>query len=312
MLKSIAQFRNWAFLAGFVVIFGSAIVCSFLLAVSYLPSPGGPPTIERNNTGAEKNTAETQRDEQDRREKAANERGLTVATWVLAFATLLLFAAAAGQVFLFLWQLRLINQSLTDARIAAEAAKVSADAATLQTKISQAALESTEETTRRQLRAYIGHYGAPFENPIIITADGSRTSGPAKYFECNYGRTPAFDVSMYARIETEIPASLDEELSEADRQPVSGHIPPNQNVGRIINPRPGDGPYTCTERFFLRGYVNYTDIFGQRWRKRFAFSHDPARGAKGGEPYEAHGTHNDELKWNAKTKMWETYIPKSL
>jgi hypothetical protein len=171
-------------------------------------------------------------------------------------------------------------------------------------------LEHSRETAQRELRAYVGHYGAPFEGPVEIQGSTPVAVGPAKYFEWNYGRTPAFAVSMYARIvDGDAPAKLDDELLETERQDVMAHLPPNQNLGKIISVPDGRGPYTYKSHFFLYGHVNYTDIFGVKWRRRFAFSHDPKRQAAGGEAYQAHGSHNDELCWDEKTKKWKTYIP---
>ena len=82
-------------------ILGAVIVCSFLWAISYPPSPRHAPRAEADKSSAyakdqpiaPKSETETQRDEQERFEKAANERGLTIATWVLAFATVFLVSA---------------------------------------------------------------------------------------------------------------------------------------------------------------------------------------------------------------------------
>ena len=178
MLNQIIQFRNWAFFAGFVTIFVGAIVCSFLYAISYPPSLSGGQIVERDDrsattpqqsiAGAEhssdqvplavtivppsKSEAETKEDQQDRLEKASNERGLTVATWILAFATAFLFAAAVGQVFLFFWQSRLIGESLRDAKIAAEAAKESADATKIQAMVAR-------DTLTKVQRPYVFVFG---------------------------------------------------------------------------------------------------------------------------------------------------------
>jgi hypothetical protein len=152
-------------------------------------------------------------------------------------------------------------------------------------------LDHLRNVSRQELRAYIGHHSAGFENQVVLAGSGSviLPNGPVKYFDWNYGRTPALDVSMFVRIVPGVaPASLDTELLPTDRQDVVQIVHPGQNIGRIVGiQRPNDA-------FFLYGYVDYTDIFGHRWRHRFAFHHDPARRNTGGEAWEAHRAYNDE------------------
>jgi hypothetical protein len=112
MLAALIKLENWAKLAGFVLIFLSIIVCSFIYAISYSPLPGDGPLAEHANPHVQQQSA----DEEERLQKAANKRGLTIATWVLAFATGFLFIAAAVQAGLFVWQLDLIRKSLADTK----------------------------------------------------------------------------------------------------------------------------------------------------------------------------------------------------
>jgi hypothetical protein len=154
MLEAILKLQNWARLAGFVTIFLSVIVCSFLYAISYppLPSDGSVAKHNHSSTDAEQKSAgtdqrgtkavplaveivppkdgtpEAKRYEKESLEKSSNERGLTIATWILAFATVILFVFAGVQVGLFYWQLRLIGETLAPAKEAAEAAKLNAEA----------------------------------------------------------------------------------------------------------------------------------------------------------------------------------------
>jgi hypothetical protein len=133
MLRTILKLRNWALLAGFVTIFASVVVCSFEFAISYPPFPTGQAQTSKESVG------EPSRDERERFEKAANERGLTEGTWALVLATVLLFCAAAVQVFLFVWQLDLIRKSLADTKLAAKAAAEGAEAAKLNAEAVMAA-----------------------------------------------------------------------------------------------------------------------------------------------------------------------------
>jgi hypothetical protein len=155
-------------------------------------------------------------------------------------------------------------------------------------------LQHSELATHQELRAYIGHMCCPYDSWQITGADGHPITvyGRAKYFDMNYGRTPATDVSMFIRVVNGgAPTQLDNELLPEERQHVVQIVHPNQNVGRIIETAI---PTAIRDTFFFYGYVDYTDIFGGRWRHRFAFSHDPRRLETGGERYVAHDSYNNE------------------
>jgi hypothetical protein len=84
MLNQLLKLENWAKLAGFVLIFLSIIVCSFIYAISYPPPHGGSRQTQQLQL-SEDRAAE----KQEKLEQAANERSLTVATWALVLATVL-------------------------------------------------------------------------------------------------------------------------------------------------------------------------------------------------------------------------------
>jgi len=80
---------------------------------------------------------------------------------------------------------------------------------------------------------------------------------------------------------------------------VMAFVAPDQNIGKIV------GKQTPITAFFMYGYVDYTDIFEDRWRRRFAWSYDPWRSCKGDDPFIAHHEHNDEhYLGNTAKKRW--------
>jgi hypothetical protein len=194
--------ENWARMAGFAAFLIIPVICTFIWAISYPPLPGFGPEGEHYDchseakrdprNGATQNgiavpplahadqgsreVSNACREERERLQKAANERGLAVATWVLSFATMGLFGAVAIQAALFVWQLRLIRDELGHTKTAAEAAKKSADMA--------------ERTLTEHERPWL------FRNQIRIQ-DGvlSRVLGINSYFVFliwkNVGRAPA-------------------------------------------------------------------------------------------------------------------------
>lgn len=208
MLKDFLRLDNWARAAGFAATLFAAIVCSFLWAISYPPLPSGGPITQHNqpstntehqptNNGergsesnplvvrtipAEKGTPEAERDEKERHEKAANERGLTVGTWVLAFATILLFAAVAIQAILFIWQLRLIQDGGRDTRKAADAAVLSAEA--IMAANGAHIYPVIKKTNLKEVFSGTTLYPSiPDDDPV--------PDATVKYVLKNYGKTPA-------------------------------------------------------------------------------------------------------------------------
>lgn len=107
------------------------------LSVKILPSPKSQAGIEEEQRRADEHTA--------------NERGLTAATWTLAGFTLLLAFIASGQVALFIWQLRLIRDSLDDAKIAAEAARDGAAASRDHADIARTSTGKEPMSTQKRL-----------------------------------------------------------------------------------------------------------------------------------------------------------------
>jgi hypothetical protein len=68
------------------------------------------------------------------------------------------------------------------------------------------------------------------------------------------------------------------------------YLVPKQNLGKII---PGHVGKTA---LFLYGYVDYTDVFDRKWRRRFALSFDASRAQRGDEQWFWHPEHNDEYE----------------
>lgn len=163
---------------------------------------------------------------------------------------------------------------------------------------------------RRQSRAYVGHEpnGAKFVSTGYVQIEGGMQEnqvGTVKYYEMNFGQTPALDVEMYVKVVkgTQVPGDLGGTLGLAEKQDVIGYVPKGQNIGRILQ-TPGHEWTRLGDPFFLYGYVDYSDVFGRRCRHRFAFSHDSARGVKKGEAWVAHGEHHHERRLRRVSGAW--------
>jgi hypothetical protein len=140
-------------------------------------------------------------------------------------------------------------------------------------------LRLSEDTAQRQLRAYISHQplGAHFLN------------GHLKYFEQNFGKTPAKDVQMFVCVK-DGSATPQDFKGPFERIEFMSYIAPGQNIGKII---PG---HTSKPALFLYGYVDYSDAFERKWRRRFAVSYDFNRSKVGDEQWIWHNEHNDEYE----------------
>jgi hypothetical protein len=140
-------------------------------------------------------------------------------------------------------------------------------------------VEGANDTAQRQLRAYISHQplGADF------------WQGRLKYFEMNFGKTPAKDVQMFVGVKdgSEPPSDF---KGPFERLEFMSYIAPGQNIGKII---PG---HNNKPSLFLYGYVDYTDAFERKWRRRFAVSYDGSRAERGDDKWIWHAEHNDELE----------------
>jgi hypothetical protein len=87
-----------------------------------------PPLIGERYTGSGAES-DAKNIEEERREQAANERGLTEYTGHLAIFTLLLVFVAFTQAGLFVWQLALMREGVDDAKVLAKSASLSAKTA---------------------------------------------------------------------------------------------------------------------------------------------------------------------------------------
>lgn len=121
--------RNWARAGGFAGFCAAILICAFIFAISKPQFPRNEQEAQQFECQSDVQQSDRCRAEQESRDHAANERGLTVATWLLAFGTLFVFGAIAIQAGLFVWQLRLIREESGHTKTAAEAARRSADIA---------------------------------------------------------------------------------------------------------------------------------------------------------------------------------------
>lgn len=265
MLKTILRLENWARLAGFVTIFLSVIVCSFLYAISF---PATAPS-----------------------EGASSEHGLIVATWVLAYSTMFLFIAAAIQAGLFIWQLSLIRTSLKDTKIAADAARAAAEAGTLQAKVAERSFTELE-------RPWLFLEGATVSRRELPGQALVPNNWFIKLHWKNVGRAPAlivectFQIAPKEKIADEPAYDQRSQLSCPRTVPVGGTIETTE-----VGPAPGKHEYLV-----FYGKLTYTELSGKRHTTGFAVEVSPhiaAFNPHNNDKYDyytiARGTHNARI-----------------
>jgi hypothetical protein len=189
--------------------------------------------------------------------------------WLMIFTGVLAFVA--------LIQIGFLISADNTASNTARAAKESADAA-------KEAVELSNKTAERELRAYMGiaNLGTRFEK--FQTAEDKIIEGRVQIYTVNYGKTPAHNATLWARELDGPPIQFD--YTEGNFVIRNQLVQPGQLFGRVAGERTPDNP------FFIYGYVEYTDIFKNIWRYRFAYSFNSAWG---GDRFQAHAEHNDEI-----------------
>ncbi len=268
-----------------------AAVCFLVLAVEIATAAA------QNDATNQSAPLGTQLEKSDKLEKSELDRRLVDLTHDLArftgglfYATLALFVATAVLAWFAFRQSRDMKLSMRIAGDATAAAKASANAA-------EQSVNQARENFRLEKRAYVAHMpnGAHFE--MVKAAAGYFPLGPVKYFEINQGATPALRVKMFVCIRqgANSPPNFDGPFEQLE---VMRMVHPGQNIGKIV------GTQTSKDAFFLYGFVKYFDIFGSRWKRRFAFGHDPDRPKKGQDAWIAHSSHNDELAWDPVKMSW--------
>ena len=187
----------------------------------------------------------------------------------------------------------------TSTAIAALAAVLLFGATYAQFRELRRSIDSSARDSQRELRAYMGHLSAHFEHSPApgITLTGppqsgqlTNQTGSVKYFEKNSGRTPALSAVMFRHIIPLAPGQAPPIPNESlcTQVQLVQIVHPEQNFGSIV------GTQRWNDSFLLYGYVDYSDIFGSRWRRHFSFHHDATLPYGLAERWRASPTNNNE------------------
>jgi hypothetical protein len=189
----------------------------------------------------------------------------------LDLLTLFLVLVGLAQAILFFWQLRLIKDSTDDAATAAGAAQVSAD-------VASASLQKSIDTTKKELRAYIGI--SEGDRSVIVYTSGTFICLDVIVRFINYGRTPANNVYCAYKTEllhSDLPDSYDFNIN-LNESPTNLTLFPTQDGVLACRSRGFTAaeiaeiysPTISVRRLFAYGYVEYHDGFEKR-RTNFCY-----------------------------------------
>lgn len=214
------------------------------------------------------------------------------------FFTASLVVVGLAQLGLFVWQLRLIRESLDDAKLAAnaakeaaEAAKAHADAGKIQAETARLTLQTMQETAERQLRAYIFAHPLRFQNHVyaLYTGPGAppgqeRRISYSLEFR-NSGQTPAFGFVQITACDVFHEPPSEDMFSLDNRDPIkssSGVLAAGSFVTNngtyIVSPEEMAAITAGRKGFYVFGEFTYTDAFKMPRKGRFRFMHNKATG----------------------------------
>jgi hypothetical protein len=244
---------------------------------------------------SENSKGQAEKEEQQRQEKAAVDKRvadetqrLALYTFWLTIFTLFLFVAAITQIGFFWWQLRIITRTIKPTEDAANAAKNAANAAIDQAKTAVAAE-----------RAYVTI--AHMSPGLDIQKDEKGASwGWVTVRVKNFGRTPArvTDVLLKPIIlpKDEILPDIPNYARKRETRKIpKGFIVSNDEIfyGETYSLLPGIE--AGTHKFWLCGYVDYIDQFGQRHRGGYARVYDA--------PSDSRGRYRDDKDFETRNNL---------
>jgi hypothetical protein len=226
---------------------------------------------------SQRTTDEIEAERKERDERAAAERGLTAFTRNLWIATCALVFVAVVQAGLFVWQLVLLNRSVTDAKTAANAANASAEAAKLEAYAAQRMLVLAQRPKLR-VRNVVVKYPVPHHRqPFRLFEPGQPVSG--QFYVVNIGGTVARVTEGDCRVywtEQSLPMERPYEGQE-----IKTVIPPYKLEAGQSNPvsfqsRNIMGPegddirrFASNWRLYVMGWIAYTDDLNNPRRTAF-------------------------------------------
>jgi hypothetical protein len=199
------------------------------------------------------------------------------------FFTFVLVVVGVLQLGLFAWQLTLIRKSLTDTRIAADAAKDAANAANIQAHIAERTLSEVERPWLFIEGATISRREMPGEQPLI----------PNHWyisFRCkNVGRMPAVTEECIIKL-----VDKDEIASTPDYSgPFAFQVPRWVSQGDAFDTRKmGPAPPGMKDgkpiMFIVYGRLTYRELNGKPHHTGFAVEVSPHMAAFSGHPNDAY------------------------
>ncbi len=179
-------------------------------------------------------------------------------------------------------------------------------------------VEGTDDTAKRQLRAYVG-VGAndfsfelpdetdPAYKPVDLNAPPQILKDFLVINVKNFGQTPAHDVVVFGNVTptlgaSDLPQDFFSKMGSPDKIDASTGIfvstlmlQPQQTATSkhvILDVRPFTAAKSRNVTIFVWGQIYYKDIYERTWRTRFCYSWEPWHPP--GARFVPYKTHNDE------------------
>jgi len=155
-------------------------------------------------------------------------------------------------------QLKLLTRAEGISARSAQAAKESSDA-------TKAAVELSDKTSERQLRAYIGVNGMDVK---VYPLEGGEFAFIAHIEMKNFGQTPANEMSVWSEALIAGPDAKPFDMTKEPERPAGGSIafPTagfNVDKGWAVSAADKEALFKREKFVFLWGSVRYTDVFGK-------------------------------------------------
>ena len=215
------------------------------------------------------------------------------------FFTLLLVIIGVAQIGVFVWQLLLIHESVSDAKAAAEAARDAAQAAKLQAetaetqaRTAQSTLQTMQDTARRQLRAYVHLNSAAIPGDRLPDTMGAYGAIPGKIHTFrltvtleNSGQTPTRHALIAMNYEAMVQRIPDDfKFSDPPSERIEhANIGPSAKFLTPVIDVPADDVAQAlmgSKYLYAWGWIEYSDVFpnSPRHRTEFCFQIVPDKG----------------------------------
>jgi hypothetical protein len=231
--------------------------------------------------------------------------------WTAGFTGALVFVTAGLWFFTaLLW--RTTRRAVIDGEQAIRAAIATAQAAREQANYTARAVEVSEDTAKRQTRAYVGvnniildfaHISyLAWKAPDPLPVEGYIYEDKILVIAKNFGESPAYEVrieinwqpvgsfGVHPPADYAFPVYAPTASASASQVLDKGHV--HTATINVADMWPFQVAEAKLSNLYVYGQILYTDVYGRRWQREYCYVYEPWR--REGERFTPHTGHNDE------------------